>query len=395
MCQSGKISRNCERKKKMDKIRGTNLGNWLVLEKWMSPSMFEGSGAEDETWLNRNMKPEVLAERMKQHRDTYVTEEDFKYIAEHGLNMVRIPVPYFIFGDYPPYIGCIEYLDKAFEWAGKYKIKILVDLHTTPGGQNGYDNGSIVGVCKWRKNPKDVEFILTVLERLAERYAGEEALFGIEVLNEPISLPVYLTAPTTGKAVDKEEAKGSGFVPMSFLKPFYTEAYQRMRKYLSEDKAIVFHDGFRLRSWNRFFKKSGMKNVYLDTHIYIFAMELFVPIHKPWVYRIYIGIDKWRIKRTQKAIPVIVGEWCICNRYATHLSKKPMISSEAEKEQRKRFLEIAKLELDAWSIAAGWFYWSYQLYRDRKEEMDEPWKEPWALSRCFDHEWLPQHMNEV
>ena len=34
----------------MEKIRGTNLGNWLVLEKWMSPQLFEGCDAEDETW---------------------------------------------------------------------------------------------------------------------------------------------------------------------------------------------------------------------------------------------------------------------------------------------------------------------------------------------------------
>lgn len=377
----------------MDKIRGTNLGNWLVLEKWMSPDIFEGTDAEDETWLNRNMDHELLAERMKKHRDTYVTEKDFAFLAEHGINMVRIPVPYFIFGDYPPYIGCIEYLDQAFEWAAKHQIRILVDLHTTPGGQNGYDNGGIVGVCKWHKNKKEVQFVLGVLERLAERYAGNEALFGIEVLNEPISLPVYLTAPSTGKAVDKEEAKGSGFVPLRFLKPFYAEAYRRIRKHLPKEKAIVFHDGFRLNSWNRFFQKSGMENVFLDTHIYIFAMENFVPIHKPWVYRIYIGIDKWRIKRAQKAIPVIVGEWCICNRYANRMSEKVMSAENAEKQQRKKYLEIAKIEMDAWSMAAGWFYWNYQLYLDRREEMDEPWKESWDLARCLMHGWMPKKLS--
>ena len=35
----------------MDKIIGTNLGNWLVLEKWMQPFIFQGSDAEDETGL--------------------------------------------------------------------------------------------------------------------------------------------------------------------------------------------------------------------------------------------------------------------------------------------------------------------------------------------------------
>ena len=31
------------------KLRGVNLGSWLVLEKWMVPSLFEGVEATDET----------------------------------------------------------------------------------------------------------------------------------------------------------------------------------------------------------------------------------------------------------------------------------------------------------------------------------------------------------
>ena len=62
----------------MDKIIGTNLGNWLVLEKWMQPFIFKGTRAEDETWLNRNVPQEKLWPMMKEHRDTYVTEEDFQ-----------------------------------------------------------------------------------------------------------------------------------------------------------------------------------------------------------------------------------------------------------------------------------------------------------------------------
>ncbi|WP_234418871.1 hypothetical protein [Parazoarcus communis] len=31
------------------KLRGVNLGSWLLLEKWMVPSVFEGLAATDET----------------------------------------------------------------------------------------------------------------------------------------------------------------------------------------------------------------------------------------------------------------------------------------------------------------------------------------------------------
>jgi len=30
------------------KLKGVNLGGWLVLEKWMTPKLFEGTTAEDE-----------------------------------------------------------------------------------------------------------------------------------------------------------------------------------------------------------------------------------------------------------------------------------------------------------------------------------------------------------
>lgn len=128
------------------KIKGVNLGNWLVLEKWMSPGLWEGTTAEDEYYLPTQLSKEGYEARIKIHRSEYITERDFARIASIGLNTVRIPVPYFVFGDRPPFLGCIEELDKAFVWAEKYGIRIIVDLHTTPMSQNGFDNGGISGV---------------------------------------------------------------------------------------------------------------------------------------------------------------------------------------------------------------------------------------------------------
>ena len=372
----------------MEQIKGTNLGNWLVLEKWMQPEMFEGTDAEDEVWLNRKMDSKALAIRMKGHRETYITEADFAFLQEHGFNTVRLPVPFFVFGDYPPYSGCIEYVDKALEWGQQHEIKVLIDLHTVPGSQNGYDNGGITGVCKWCKDKDGVRFALSVLERLAKRYANHPALFGIEVLNEPISWIVYATAPSTGKAVDKEEAKGSSYVPMAFLKKFYKAAYRRMRKYLPDDKAIVFHDGFRLRSWDGFFRENDFKNVYLDTHIYIFAMENFVPLRLPFIYQIYLTIDQLRIRRTQKYVPVIVGEWCISTAYANNTPQGRLTQEAFAQKKKARYNHITQMELDAWSESAGYFYWNYKLLPDPETPTDLPWKEAWDLSRCIRRGWF-------
>ena len=73
-----------------DTVRGTNFGNWLVLEKWMKPDLFASSGTEDETWLCRKEKPDALRALLKEHRDTYITEDDFAYVASLGLNFVPV-----------------------------------------------------------------------------------------------------------------------------------------------------------------------------------------------------------------------------------------------------------------------------------------------------------------
>lgn len=104
-----------------------------------------------------------------------------------------------------------------------------------------------------------MNFALSVLERLARRYGTRPGLYGIEVLNEPISFLVYRTSGTTGKAKDKQEAKGSRHVPLSFLKEFYRRAYRTLRAVLPADKVIVFHDGFRLSRWKDFFGGRGWR----------------------------------------------------------------------------------------------------------------------------------------
>lgn len=376
---------------KSKKIRGVNFGNWLVLEKWMSPELFDGIDAEDEIWMNRVMDQSCKEELLKRHRETYITEKDVAYVARLGLNLIRLPVPFFVFGDRTPYSGCIEYVDRLFEWAEKYDVQVLLDLHTVPDSQNGYDNGGITGVCKWCHSPKEVEFALTVLERLAERYKDRQGLYGIEVLNEPISWLVYKTAPSTGKARDKREAIGSSYVPLRFLKTFYREAYGRIRSILPEEKVIVFHDGFRLGAWKDFFVRAGMKNVMLDTHIYISAMESFFPIHVLPVYKVYVGYNKKLIRKAAKYTPVVVGEWNIVNKRAL---KKAASKQDVKKQMqicREEHRRIEELERNAWELSAGWIYWSYKLHgRPDKEEAWEDIRntlDGWDLTRTILHGW--------
>ena len=58
---------------------------------------------------------------LQEHRNTYITEEDFRFMSSNGLNAVRIPVGWWIaFDPNPPkpFVGgSLPALDNAFSWA--------------------------------------------------------------------------------------------------------------------------------------------------------------------------------------------------------------------------------------------------------------------------------------
>ncbi len=363
-------------------IKGVNLGNWLVLEKWMSSALFEGTDAEDEYWLPRKLSKEVYEARIKIHRSEYITERDFVTIRRMGMEFVRIPIPYFVFGDREPFLGCVDELDKAFNWAEKYDMKILLDLHTAPFGQNGFDNGGICGVCKWSQNPDEVEFVLGVLERLAKRYGMRKGLWGVEVLNEPITEKAWqlFNVPERYPAKDLVMAEGSAPNTFEFLKKFYLDAYVRLRKFLPDEKYIVIHDGFELLAWKDFMQEKQYVNVVLDTHQYLMMAESDGCEQNLDAYIQYIKEHyEKEIEEMEQYFPVICGEWCLFNSLACGCDTKGGQSvlngvkgneteSLNESEKKEIYLKVAKAQLEAWKKGSGYFYWSYKLLTDTVNE---------------------------
>lgn len=387
-------------------IKGVNLGNWLVLEKWMSPALFDGTTAEDEYYLPTQLSPEVYEAKIQVHRSEYITERDFIAIKAMGLDTVRIPVPYFIFGDRKPFIGCTKELDKAFNWAEKYGLKILIDLHTAPMGQNGFDNGGICGVCKWCKMPEEVEFLLSVLERLAQRYGHREGLWGIEVLNEPVTTKeLWEYVVTRYPAADAQLAEGSSEIPLEFLKGFYLDAYDRMRKYLPDEKYIVLHDGFQFKAWKDFMREEKYHHVVLDTHLYLTQVIDCEQNLDGYLTYIKEHYEK-DIAEMEQYFPVICGEWCLFNLSKMceliHEEGQEMSVAMKDKEQeaaRKAerlhmYRTLATAQLKAWEKGSGFFFWSYKLLIDTVNTKECGDWNAWDLGRCIDFGWFPRQDGE-
>ena len=388
------------------RVNGVNLGNWLVLEKWMNPELFAGTEAEDEYWLPRYLPRNVYEARIKTHRNEYINERDFMTIKSWGLDTVRIPVPYFIFGDRKPFIGCVDQLDKAFSWAEKYGLKILIDLHTAPDGQNGFDNGGISGVCKWGQNPEEIEFVMTVLERLAERYGQRDGMWGLEVINEPVleHMWEYMDIQRRYPPVDAQMAAGSNGIPLPKLKDIYLEAYDRIRHYLPDDKYVVIHDGFQLDAWKDFMQDEKYVNVVLDTHQYLMMAESRgytgdLPGYDKMIQEIFVA----GIEEMSQYFPVICGEWCLFNNIsstgsaaagpdASLAEKAKSKASMSDDEKMKIYQHLAQSQLAAWYKGAGQFYWSYKLLIDTVNQPQWTGWDSWDLGRCMAAGWmLPEY----
>ena len=173
-------------------IRGVNLGSTFIPEKWMVPSFYAGTGASSLCELVRFNRT-VAAERMRRHLDSFVTEEDFEWLAARGFNSVRVPVGYWtalgaVAGI--PYVPAspgesLAYLDRFFDWAEKYDVTVLLDLHGAPGSQNGMHHSGCDDSVGWNRDPLNFAFSLSAVEELVRRYAAHPSFLGIELLNEP------------------------------------------------------------------------------------------------------------------------------------------------------------------------------------------------------------------
>jgi glucan 1,3-beta-glucosidase len=154
-------------------LRGVNLGGWLVLEKWMTPSLFDATDAVDEYTF---MSTPDAAARLQSHRETFITESDMAWIAEQGLDLVRLPVGHWVLGGDEPYLGAAGLLDAAMDWAATYELAVLLDLHAASGSQNGQDHSGRVGPRRWYRERSHREHTHAALAALATRYANHPTL---------------------------------------------------------------------------------------------------------------------------------------------------------------------------------------------------------------------------
>lgn len=200
--------------------QGVNLGSWyvplgwyfdplnmisrFVHEQWMTPSLFECANVPKVSeidiaagWGSVTNARAVL----ERHWDTFITADDFNYLANIGINTVRIPIAWFTLGPqfmvgtpFEPYIEVYKNawprLLRAISQAADVGIGVLVDMHGAPGSQNGQQHSGISDGQTNFFNSYDYQWkTIEALKFLVQQLGSITNVIGVQLLNEPIGHP--------------------------------------------------------------------------------------------------------------------------------------------------------------------------------------------------------------
>lgn len=336
-------------------LRGVNLGNWLLLEKWMSPQVFAGTSADDEYSLCEALGP-AASRQLERHRDTFITDRDFHWLSQHGVNSVRLPFGYWLLDPDPPFVASPAHLDRAVALAEEHGLKVLLDLHGLPGSQGPYDHTGRSNYFRWHTERHYIDRSLDLIEQVAQRYAGRKSVIAFSIVNEP------------------DPAIGAGV-----LVPFFEQACQRVRRHMPADEVAFVLPAYpesELPAYHGCLPQD--RNVWTDVHLYQNFGDW-----EGWRLLDYLAYPLQRQSRLRTHLdrgPVIVGEWS--------LSLAPPIMKQIQAMSQFRQQLILRMHgrmlLATLEEYTGWFFWSYRVDNNPA----------WCFRDAVQRGWLPERFDE-
>ncbi|KAJ0283514.1 hypothetical protein Brms1b_001501 [Colletotrichum noveboracense] len=369
--------------------RGVNVGGWLNLEPFITPSLFNYDsrlGIIDEYTLCTHLGAKKTAEVLEDHYKSFVTEDTFKEIADAGLDHVRIPFNYWAIEVYDgdPYLfrTSWRYLLRGIEWARKYGLRVNLDVHGLPGSQNGWNHSGRQGVIGWLNGTDgatNAQRSLDLHDRLSkffaqDRYKNIVSFYGL--VNEPKMTELSATDVVAWTEQAYKLVKGNGIKAI-----------------------VVFGDGFMgLGNWQG--KMTGYSDLALDVHQYvIFNTDQIVYTHQK---KVQYACDGWTQQAEQSMDtstgygPTLFAEWSQadtdCAKYVTNVNwgnrwtgtydtgnsstsiltpRCPTEDSQCSCDKAngdpsgfssdyKQFLQMfAEAQMHSFEKGWGWWYWTW------------------------------------
>jgi glucan 1,3-beta-glucosidase len=330
---------------------GVNLGGWFELELANNPDFFAAHApdAVDEWNLCKilgNQCGRILEERYS----TFITTGEIDKLASvgtllrscysrlsthlqlTGVDTLRIPTQYASWVLFPGselYHGNQRtYLQAITKYAIEtYGMRIIIDLHSLPGGVNGFDE-KFGNTGLWFFNEIHLEYSYKTVEAVMAfiQASGNPWAFTIAVINEP-SDNVAAFATTNGLTTE-----GTAWVVK-----YYNGALSIVQS-VNGKVPVMISDAFLGEGhWSSYFEKST--NLVIDSHIYFFIQD---GIYPQWAN--YSICGQASVVAGDGKFPVFIGEWSLA------LSSNNTLSAREE---------LFNIQIYAWSkYAHGSAFWS-------------------------------------
>lgn len=259
-------------------LKGVNLGNWLLPEGYMFKMRDCNSPRKIDQAIRELIGNSATTQFWDAFLENYVTEADIQWLAETGINLIRLPFDYRLL-THDDFLGKdihgYAYLDSTLSWCEKYKLYVLLDMHGAPGGQTG-DNIDNSDGFPWLLVDEGMkQQTCDIWKDIAKRYSQNTTVMGYNLLNEPI--PHYF---------NEDSLK-------PYLEPLYKKITQAIREV--DTNHLVFVGG---AIWETDFSVFGEP----------FDEKLAYTFHKYWMPPIQEQIQEYLDFRESYDVPILMGE---------------------------------------------------------------------------------------
>jgi aryl-phospho-beta-D-glucosidase BglC (GH1 family) len=178
-------------------LKGLNLGGWFIMEKWMCPL---DSGSLPDTYsaiTNLDQRFGVAGEQNLIHlyQTNWINTGDLNAIASAGFNCVRMPVWWGNFYSITNTTSsgwrtdAFDVLDWLVTNCASRGIYVVIDMHGVVGGQTTSDDTGWENQDQYWTSSTDQSETAYMWSQIAGHYAGNSAVAGYDLLNEPSGAP--------------------------------------------------------------------------------------------------------------------------------------------------------------------------------------------------------------
>ncbi|MCF7874953.1 MAG: glycoside hydrolase family 5 protein [Candidatus Omnitrophica bacterium] len=172
----------------MKRIKGINLGSWLLVEGYIlgGPNIAE---TQIKHQFRKKQGKSELEKFENLFRKNFIQKNDFKNIAQTKAKYIRLPFNQKLI-EKKPYAYSktgTQYIKNALDWAAEFKLKIILDLHAACGAQNCDWHGDSDGSAKFWQKKAYRDRAVKLWAYLSDQFNDHSGLGGYDLLNEPVT----------------------------------------------------------------------------------------------------------------------------------------------------------------------------------------------------------------